>query len=516
MSGLLAQNYTDQLRIENQFEKKQREVKLDMEINLDQLDIHSRHLLMLTPILESEDQSVQKELPPVVILGRNRAQVISRMHTLEKNEIYRETPYTVVKHRKDQTLPITYHQTLPFESWMRKGRLVIREEVAGCIHCELSDNRKEYRSPLLGDAYKPEYKTSYITPPVEEIKNRDEVQELRLNFKVNSVVLLPDFETNRMELEKVDSIIRTILRDEDLTLTHMRITGYASPEGSAQGNMRLSEGRARVLADYISTTHKIDKNRFTLDWKGEDWEGLVAAVKSSEMSEKEKEDVIDIIWNTESEVSRKTKLQSYNGGRTYRWMLTELYPSLRRNSCVIDFTVRQFDLEKAREMIRTNPKFMSLNEMYIVASSYPVGSPENQEAFDVAVRMYPESPAAANNSAAAWIERGEYSAALETLERIKEHPEAWTNLGITLAETGRYEEAMDYFKKSAEKALPKPGKIFWNWKNYWRICKILRLLRHQVLMDEGTRLYRLFRGWFRSYQFIFLAYTCGYNRKEDF
>lgn len=466
-AGIFAQSYTDQIQIESQFAKKQKEITLNMEFSLDKLDLHSKHLLFLTPVLESADGTQTMEFSPIVVAGKNRAKVISRMEALGQKDIFAEEPYIKTKRYKGQPQKISYTQTAGFESWMRKGRLILREEVAGCTNCGVSESQKEFMSSLLGDPYKPVYTTSYVTPPVEEIKNRDEVRELRLTFKVNSTVLTPDLEQNRIELEKVDSIIRAITSDEDLTLTILKITGYASPEGGSQVNMRLSEGRAKALADYIAATHKVDKNRFNLNWKGEDWDGLVEAVKSSEMTDKEKEDVIDIILNTDAETARKSKLQSYNGGRTYRWMLTELYPSLRRNNCVIDFTVRQFDLEKARKMIRTNPKLMSLNEMYIVAASYPAGSPENQEAFDIAVRMYPDSPAAANNSAAALIEKGDFSTALDKLERINEHPESWINFGISLAETGRYEEAASYFQKAINAGSPEA------WKNLDELNKLL-------------------------------------------
>jgi len=448
-AGVFAQNYAGQIKVESSFAKKQREVNLDMNINLDNLDLNTRQLIMLTPVLESEDQSVKQELPPVVINGRNRDKVNKRRQKLEGQSVYRTAPYTVVKRQKGQPQQITYNQNLPFESWMRKGKLVLRQEVAGCVNCGISESERQLLSPLLGDPYKPIYKTSYITPQVEEIKNRDEVRELRLNFKVNSIVLSPDQGNNRAELEKVDSIVRAINYDDDFTLVGVKITGYASPEGNEQGNVRLSEGRARALADYIAGAHRVSKDRFSLNWEGEDWKGLEYLIERSEMTEKEKEDVLDIIRNNTINATRKSKLQSYNGGRTYRWMLAELYPLLRRNNCVIDFTVRQFELEKARRMIRTNPKLMSLNEMYIVAESYPKGSAENQEAFDIAVRMYPDSPVAVNNAVAALIEKGDYKTAIQRLERVKDNPEVWTNLGVALAETGRYDEAMDYFRKAA-------------------------------------------------------------------
>ena len=38
------------------------------------------------------------------------------------------------------------------------------------------------------------------------------------------------------------------------------------------------------------------------------------------------------------------------------------------------YTVVNFDVEHGRIIIRENPKYLSLNEMYQVANSYPKGS----------------------------------------------------------------------------------------------------------------------------------------------
>ena len=59
------------------------------------------------------------------------------------------------------------------------------------------------------------------------------------------------------------------------------------------------------------------------------------------------------------------------GGAPYRSMLKEIYPGLRKVNCKIDYTVVNFDVEQGRIIIRENPKYLSLNEMYQVANSYP-------------------------------------------------------------------------------------------------------------------------------------------------
>ena len=91
-------------------------------------------------------------------------------------------------------------------------------------------------------------------------------------------------------------------------------------------------------------------------------------------------------------------------------MLKEIYPGLRKVNCKIDYTVVNFDVEQGRIIIRENPKYLSLNEMYQVANSYPKGSKDFVDVFDIAVRMYPTDAVANLNAASCrpFTERYQY------------------------------------------------------------------------------------------------------------
>lgn len=97
---------------------------------------------------------------------------------------------------------------------------------------------------------------------------------------------------------------------------------------------------------------------------GENWDGLVKALQSSSM--KEKETFLNIIKNTTDDAKRKQEIMRVGGGAPYRTMLKEIYPGLRKVNCKIDYTVVNFDVEQGRIIIRENPKYLSLNEMYQV------------------------------------------------------------------------------------------------------------------------------------------------------
>ena len=70
---------------------------------------------------------------------------------------------------------------------------------------------------------------------------------------------------------------------------------------------------------------------------GEDWDGLRSAVEESDMPEKA--DVLSIIDGYGVFEGRELRLMNMRGGQTYRRMLRELFPPLRRVEVKLDYTV---------------------------------------------------------------------------------------------------------------------------------------------------------------------------------
>ena len=62
------------------------------------------------------------------------------------------------------------------------------------------------------------------------------------------------------------------------------------------------------------------------------------------------------------------------GGVPYRYMLKYIFPSLRVAICKVNYEIKNFNLDEAKEIIKTRPQNLSLNEMFMVANSYPKGS----------------------------------------------------------------------------------------------------------------------------------------------
>ena len=75
-------------------------------------------------------------------------------------------------------------------------------------------------------------------------------------------------------------------------------------------------------------------------------------------------------------------------------------------------------------MLRENPRMLSLHEMFMVAQSYEPGSPDYNEVFEVAVRLFPSDPVANLNAAITAFNRHDIPAAERYLAKAGNQPQA--------------------------------------------------------------------------------------------
>lgn len=419
-------------------------VVINMNLNLRNLDLGSQEMIVVTPVVRSKDNVHVHTFQPVVITGSTRDKALQRAINLN-NYKFDQEPRLVMRHQKEANPVLPLNLTLLYQEWLRDAALYLDETVIGCACDSLLQASYPGLIPLLPPVFVPDYQLSYITPPVEEVKQRSETYSAHLNFVVNKYDILRNFKDNARVLDEVDKIINEIRNDKDLTITDFTITGYASPEGNFQSNMKLSENRARSFVSYLVDRYNIPSNTIVTNWKGEDWDGLRKIVEGLNISDKN--EVLTVL--DESDVmTRKNKLKQLSGGQTYRMLLRDYYPQLRRNDYTISYVARNFSVDEAKELIKTKPQHLSQNEMFLVANTYPKDSESFKDIFDIAVRIYPDNPVAQTNAAALEIERGAYDNAIKRLENMQT-PEAWNNLGVAYVMKKDYERAREYFDWAA-------------------------------------------------------------------
>ena len=296
----------------------------------------------------------------------------------------------------------------------------------------------------------PTLTVSFIRPAVEEVKERSsEVGKAYLEFIVDRSEIAPNFRNNDVELRRIQELIRQVASDPNAIITNISITGFASPEGTSDYNMELSQRRAISFKDYIKNFYSLRENLFTARGAGEDWATLEKLVSRSSLTDKNL--VLEIIRSPESLDSREKRLMELSGGRAYRQIFSEMYPELRRMECQVHYTVVPFTVEKGKEIYRTKPNNLSLNEMFLIAQSYPPGSAEYKEVFVTAARLFPQSDVANINAAAIALSRKDLNAATGYLAKVKVQNTAyWNNYGVLSWYQGDRRKAIDCFVKGGK------------------------------------------------------------------
>ena len=264
----------------------------------------------------------------------------------------------------------------------------------------------------------------------------------------------PEYMNNPHELAKLRAMIDELKVDSNSRVKSLDIIGYASPEGSLANNKRLSEGRALALRDYLAARYEFPRSQYHIIFGGENWEGLVKTLQHTNMDNKK--ELLNIITNNPNDQTVKLKLRELHGGVPYQYLLRSVYPKLRVAICKVNYEVKNFTVDEAREVIKKYPQNLSLNEMFMVANSYPENSLEFIDVFETAVRMYPEDEIANMNAAVTALSRNDLVSAEKYLKRVNaegSQPAYDNAMGVWMLLKGDDESAEKYLKSAAESGL---------------------------------------------------------------
>lgn len=432
----------------NKIAKADDTLRVSLVTRLEQFRLHSRAALALTPVLVSSDGRQRCALAPTVLGGRNRI-IMAERGRFAALGVKEGTPITRHHNHIDSVLVMDY--ALPYEGWMRKARLLVEEQTTGCANCDLGRRQYSLLDRLLPNEYVPQYQVLYAQPASKEVKVRADKFIARFNFRVNKYDLLPNLGNNRRELMRVDSVARAVLENPDFTVRNVAIDGYASPEGNYQANIVLSRNRAQALVNHLVRNYKLRNNLFNVTGHGEDWEGLQEAVSKIVFEDRERVMELFVAYPTESE--RKEQLKKL--GATYKFLLDNVYPPLRRTEYKFVYEVRPYTLEEAKEIILRRPDLLSKTEMMGVAFSYPEGSEARQQALLIAKKIYPDEDIVKfNNLASQQINRPE-TVTVEQFGELFETSEWNNNIGVFFGQQKDYVRALEFFEKAGDNPVAK-------------------------------------------------------------
>ena len=430
---------------------------IDMNFILKDVKVRTAHGVDFIPQLVAPANTYN--LPKVSVKGKDEYLAYERRLSLMSPKEKRKhvAPYLVKKSNKRTNDTIRYRYVLPYESWMADAKLNVQRDECGCGESTLMSVQPVIDQVTLERILSPYIVNphfAYVEPKVEVVKSREIQAECFLDFEVNKINIRPEYMNNPRELAKIRVMIDDLKLDPSIKVNRLDIIGYASPEGTLATNKRLSEGRAMALRDYLASRYDFPRNQYHIIFGGENWDGLIDALETLDMDYKN--EVLDIIQDIPIEKGRETKLMQLRGGVPYRYLLKNVFPSLRVAICKVNYDIKNFNVDEAKEVIKRRPQNLSFNEMFLVANTYPKGSQEFIDVFETAVRMYPDSEIANMNAATAALSRNDLISAERYLKKMESQeywPEYNNAMGILTLLKGDYELAEEYLNKARELGL---------------------------------------------------------------
>lgn len=400
--------------------------------------------LIVRPVIYNSDSTMCAEMPAFVIAGRDRYMRYVR----EPQKLTQGTVLARAGHDKQ----ITYTAATEYQPWMEVSTLSFDADEHGCcgaperrtstpaVHFDLRPN--EFISPdFIAEA-----------PPVADSKTVELHGSAFVDFRVNRTEIDPVYRKNPAELARILATINVVRDNPDATITDITIKGFASPEGPYNNNIRLSKGRTAALMEYVKGQYDFPSSIFHTDNEPEDWAGFRDSMEVSFLPNRA--GIIEMI-DSDMEPDAKDAAIKRKYPQDYKYILENIYPALRHSDYTVRYTIREYtDVDEIRRVMRERPSNLSLSEFHLLASSYPTGSDEYNEVFDVAVRMFPEDSVSNINAAAVAVNKGDFEAARRYLGRVGDSPAAHYLEGIILARRGDYGGARLALEEARRRGVP--------------------------------------------------------------
>ncbi|EJW99532.1 protein containing Outer membrane protein, OmpA/MotB [gut metagenome] len=454
LNGCLVQDLMAQRQpaVENlQIQRNEQQVMVWFHLRLDALDLPSNRLIRLTPVLTKGDSACN--LPSIRVAGTR--QYIMQQRNKSKEQL--------IKRKNHSRQSFDYATSIPYKEWMNGSTLHLTQDFCGCGGQTIEQASIASQDwPMEKAEYEVRPTFAYLAPTVEKIKNREESGQAFLDFPVNKTIIYPNYRRNAKELDQIERTIDVIKNDTNTQIRRISIHGFASPEGSYANNTKLAQGRAEALKQYVGTHYQFADTLFDVTSTPEDWDGLATYIRRSDLPAKDQ--LLQLIASNQSEDAKEKKLRSIIGQPAYAHLLKEVYPSLRHSDYTVSYTVRAFQIEEAKQLLKTRPQLLSLNEMYQIASTYPTGSKEFNEVFETAVHLFPNDPTANLNAALTAMQEKRYERAARYLDKAGNSPEAEHARGVWYLLNDRLAEAEPLLKAAEEAGIPEATDNLREWE----------------------------------------------------
>ncbi|MDE6005994.1 MAG: OmpA family protein [Muribaculaceae bacterium] len=436
----------DRLHISNiDVNKGNEQITVNMNVNPKDYRIKGNEIVELTPAIVSDSDTLR--LPSVRIAGRE-----AWFTELRDGHA---TPATIFRAGKGET--INYSATTPLPEAFEHSTLIVLSDTASLCNC---NPPKEGMVPIAEFDFrvrKPSLAFHYVAPKDSAEKIFNLSGKAKVIFKVNRTEIDWSYSRNYAELDSILRTIQAIKDNPDASVEAIYLAGYASPEGSYSNNVRLAKGRTEAVKDYVVSQSTFPASIYHTGFVPEDWAGLREWLVDNNIDGREQ--MIEFIDDPTIGDAERNDVFSRKFPEQYKFLLKNVYPELRHTDYRITYKIRGYhNIDEIREVLRTNPGNLSLNELFLLANSIQPGTEEYDNVFETAAALFPENDTANLNAANSAMNRGDLSKARFYLDRAGSTPEADYARGILALMQEDYESAEPLLQRGAAAGIEEAGK----------------------------------------------------------
>ena len=271
---------------------------------------------------------------------------------------------------------------------------------------------------------------------VAQTESASDTVHFRLRYVVNTTDIDSSFADNTSRMMDMEDFLHRLRNDKNLKVTDVKFRGTASPDGSYEFNVWLSENRLRAFKKLVRSYVSIPDNLIHADTSTIPWDEFRAKVAASDMDYRD--EILDIIDEGQRLVpytndrhidARLLKLKALHGGRAWELLKSPILSDLRYGDAVFTFT-------------RIHPKVVAQGVM----PTYPINPPKETI---LPPPVFPEPEPLPLDTAERWMPRFHIKTNLVALAMLS------ANLGLEF-DMGRHWSitlpvsygAMDWFKST--------------------------------------------------------------------
>lgn len=280
----------------------------------------------------------------------------------------------------------------------------------------------------------------------------DHSETATINYLVNSSVVRPG-ELSDADVKALAAFIKGITKAGNITVRGVTIDAWASPEGELSKNENLASDRAKSAMAWAKgelTRNKVagagDASFFTLNPRGEDWDGFKKAMQASNVPDRDL--VLRVLEMYPDLTKREEEIR--NMAATYKEIAEAILPKLRRSEIRLNYQRVGKSDEQLAAMSKSTPDSLNVEEL-LYSATLTTDLNEQLRIYREASRIFPGDYRGPNNAGYVLMlqnKMAEAEAEFQKANSIQDNPVSTNNLGVVARLKGDRKKALELYRKA--------------------------------------------------------------------